>query len=237
MDDSAISLDAPLALPGEGLGVRESSDAGNCGKLDKSSMKLLAGVLLACLLAACGDTAPKFQLTDITGADFARDVRLTDHNGKPRTLAEFKGKVVVVFFGYTHCPDVCPVTMSELATVASELGKDAVRMQVLFITVDPGRDTPEVLARYVPAFNPSFLGLYGDAEATARTGKEFKVFFQKQPAPGGGYSVDHSAGTYIYDTAGRVRLFGSYGQGAAKMLADIQTLLAQANDAGTAPAK
>jgi protein SCO1 len=200
-------------------------------------MKRLAAPVLALLLAACGDTAPKFQLTDITGADFGRDVRLTDHNGKPRTLAEFKGKVVAVFFGYTHCPDVCPVTLSELAAVASELGTDAQRLQVLFITVDPERDTPEVLAKYVPAFNPAFLGLYGDADATARTGKEFKVFFQKQPAPGGGYSVDHSAGTYIYDTAGRLRLFASYGQGGAKMLGDIRVLLAQADVPATARTK
>ena len=200
-------------------------------------MKRVAAALLALLLAACGDTAPKFQLTDITGADFARDVRLTDHNGKPRTLAEFKGKVVAVFFGYTHCPDVCPVTLSELAAVANELGKDAARLQVLFITVDPERDTPEVLAKYVPAFNPAFLGLYGDADATARTGKEFKVFYRKQSTPGGGYTVDHSAGTYIYDTTGRLRLFASYGQGATKMLSDIRVLLSQADAGDTARAK
>ncbi len=200
-------------------------------------MNRLAAAVLALLLAACGDTAPKFQLTDVTGADFARTLQLTDHNGKPRTLAEFKGKVVAVFFGYTHCPDVCPVTLSEFASVANELGKDAARMQVLFITVDPERDTPQVLAKYVPAFNPAFLGLYGDAEATARTAKEFKVFFQKQPAPGGGYTVDHAAGTYIYDTAGRLRLFASYGQGAAKMLSDIRVLLAQAETSDTGRAK
>jgi protein SCO1/2 len=200
-------------------------------------MKLVVSAVFAFLLAACGDTAPKFQLTDVSGADFARDVRLTDHNGRPRTLADFKGKVVVVFFGYTHCPDVCPVTLSELAGVADGLGKDAERLQVLFITVDPERDTPEVLAKYVPAFNPGFLGLYGDADATARTCKEFKIFYQKQPAAGGGYSVDHSAGTYIYDTAGHLRLFASYGQGAAKMLSDIRTLLSQANTPDTAPAK
>ena len=182
---------------------------------------------LAALVAGC-DLSPKaspFQLTDITGADFARDVLLIDHNGKPRSLADFKGKVVVVFFGYTHCPDVCPVTLGELAIVANELGADAGRMQVLFITADPERDTPAVLAKYVPAFNPGFLGLYGDADATARTAKEFKVFFQKQPLPGGGYSVDHSAGTYIYDATGRLRLFASYGQGAPKMLHDIRLLL------------
>ena len=192
--------------------------------------RLTAGallLLLAVFLAACDSSprAPAFELTDITGADFGRDVRLTDHNGKPRTLADFKGKVVVVFFGYTHCPDVCPVTLGELAIVARELGKDAGNMQVLFITVDPDRDTPAVLSKYVPAFNPDFLGLYGDVDATARTAKEFKVFFQKQPASGGGYSVDHSAGTYVYDKAGRLRLFASYGQGAPKLLHDIRLLL------------
>jgi len=164
-------------------------------------------------------------LTDITGAGFGRDFQLTDHNGKPRTLADFKGKVVVVFFGYTHCPDVCPVTMSELASVANELGKEAERLQVLFITVDPARDTPEILSKYVPAFNPTFLGLYGDADATARTAKEFKVFYQKQPLPNGAYSMDHSAGSFIFDPQGRVRLFAQYGQRAQALLHDIRILL------------
>lgn len=187
----------------------------------------VALLLLAALIAGC-DSSPKppsFQLTDLTGAEFGRDFQLTDHNGKPRTLADFKGKVVAIFFGYTHCPDVCPITLGELAIVANELGKDAGRMQVLFITADPERDTPAVLSKYVPAFHPGFLGLYGDADAMARTAKEFKVFYQKQPLPGGGYSVDHSAGTYIYDTAGRLRLFAGYGQGAPKMLHDIRLLL------------
>lgn len=189
----------------------------------RAATRLVA--LMAMLLAACGNEAPKFQLTDITGADFGRDFQLTDHNGKPRSLADFRGKVVVVFFGYTHCPDVCPTTLGELSVVVSELGKDADRVQVLFVTVDPERDTPGVLSKYVPAFHAGFLGLYGDAEATVRTAKEFKMFYQKQPLPGGGYSVDHSAGTYIYDTAGRLRLFAGYGQGAPKMLHDIRLLL------------
>ena len=187
---------------------------------------LLCSMLVA-LAAGCGPRAPQFQLTDVTGAEFARELRLTDHTGKPRTLADFKGKVVTVFFGFTHCPDVCPVTLGEMALVAKELGADAARLQVLFVTVDPERDTPEILARYVPAFNPAFLGLYGDLEATARTAKEFKVFFQKQPARsgGGGYSVDHSAGSFIYDPAGRLRLYASYGQGAPKLVHDIRLLL------------
>ena len=181
----------------------------------------------AALFAGC-DSSPKgpaFQLTDITGAEFARNFQLTDHNGKARTLADFKGKVVVVFFGYTFCPDACPTTMGELALVMKELGKDADRLQVLFITVDPERDTPAILSRYVPAFNPAFLGLYGDADATARTAKEFRVLYQKQPIKGGAYSVDHSAGSFIFDPAGRVRLFAQYGQGAQMFLHDIRLLL------------
>lgn len=182
---------------------------------------------LAALIAGCDSSpkAPAFQLTDITGAQFARDFQLTGHNGKPRTLADFKGKVVVIFFGYTYCPDACPTTMGELVLVMKELGKDAARLQVLFITVDPERDTPVVLSKYVPAFHPGFLGLYGDADATARTAKEFKIIYQKQPLKDGGYTVDHSAGSYLYDTAGRVRLFAQYGRGAQPLLHDIRLLL------------
>src|SRR5258705_2786122 len=156
---------------------------------------------VAALLAGCDSSpkAPAFQLTDITGAQFARDFQLIDHYGKPRTIADFKGKVVAIFFGYTRCPDACPTTMGELALVMKELGKDAERLQVLFITVDPERDTPEVLSRYVPAFHPRFLGLYGDADATARTGKEFKIIYQKQPLKDGSYTVDHSAWSELAD--------------------------------------
>ncbi len=193
-------------------------------RLTAAALLMFAGFLTGCNSAK----APAFQLTDITGAKFAREFRLTDHNGRPRTLADFKGKVVAVFFGYTYCPDVCPLTMAELASVMKALGPAADKVQVLFITVDPERDTPAVLSRYVPAFDPRFLGLYGDADATARTAKEFKALYQKQPEPGGGYSVDHSAGTYIYDTAGRVRLFASYGQGAPLILHDIRLLLQEA---------
>jgi len=184
-------------------------------------------LLLVTLLAACGRAGPPaLQLTDITGAQFGRDFELTDHNGRVRTLADFRGKVVTVFFGFTHCPDVCPTVLAEMAQVMRELGPDADKVQVLFVTVDPERDTPEVLRRYVPAFYPGFLGLYGSADAIARTAKEFKIFYQKQALPGGGYSVDHSAGTYIYDPRGRLRLYASYGSGAAKLLHDIRILLA-----------
>ena len=189
-----------------------------------------AALCVLLMLAGCDGFSgrPAFQLTDLTGADFGRDFSLTDHNGKPRTLADFRGKVVAVFFGYTYCPDVCPTTMGEFALIMKELGRDAERVQVLFITVDPERDTPALLSKYVPAFYPSFLGLYGDSDATTRTAKEFKVFFQKQKTAGGGYTVDHSAGTYIYDTAGRLRLFSAYGQGTQKALHDIRLLLSAA---------
>jgi len=192
--------------------------------------RFIAPGLLLCaalLLAGCDQSgpAPQFKLADVTGANFGKEIALTGHDGKPRTLADFRGKVVVIFFGFVHCPDVCPTTLAELAMVAKELGKDADRMQVLFVTVDPERDTPEVLRQYVPSFNPAFLGLYGDAEATARTAKEFKIFYQKQPLKGGDYSVDHSAGTYILDQQGRLRLFAQYGQGAPALLHDIRILL------------
>ena len=182
-------------------------------------------VLAVALLAGCGKEAPRFQLTDVTGADFGKELNLTDHLGKPRTLADFRGKVVAVFFGFAHCPDVCPTTLGDFALVMKALGPDAQRVQVLFVTVDPERDTKEVLARYVPAFHPSFLGLYGDAAATARAAKSFKVFYQKQPQPGGSYTMDHAAGTYILDPEGRLRLFAQYGAGPQVLLHDIKLLL------------
>jgi len=195
----------------------------------RSLLQLWLILALVCLAGCDSFTGnSSFELNDVTGADFARDFKLTDHNGKVRALADFKGKVVVIFFGYTFCPDVCPTTMAELAAVARELGKDAGRLQVLFVTVDPGRDTAEVLARYVPAFNPDFIGLRGDPEVTLQTAKEFKIFYQKQPPSGaGGYSVDHTAGSYIYDPAGRLRLFAGYGQGPQKLLHDIRLLMSQ----------
>ena len=193
-------------------------------------MKFLPALALSALLAGCGGApeAPKFKLTDVTGAGFGKELNLADHNGKPRTLADFRGKVVTVFFGFTHCPDACPTTLAEMAQVAKALGPDADKLQVLFVTVDPERDTPQVLRQYVPSFNPAFLGLHGDAEATARAAKEFKVFYQKQPAKDGGYSVDHGAGTFILDRKGRLRLFAQYGQAATTMLHDIRLLLAGA---------
>ena len=194
-------------------------------------MKILVAAVMVALstafLGGCGDRpgAPQFKLTDVSGVDFGKALDLTDHNGQPRTLADFHGKVVTVFFGFTHCPDVCPTTLAEMAQVVKALGPDGERVQVLFVTVDPERDTQQVLKQYVPAFNPRFLGLYGDAEATARAAKAFKVYFQKQPPKDGHYSVDHSAGTYILDREGRLRLFAGYGTGAPALLHDIRILL------------
>jgi len=191
-------------------------------------MSRLAAVLLALALAACGLDKPQFNNTDITGADYGKALRLADPTGKMRTLEDFKGKAVVVFFGFTHCPDVCPTTLAEMKTVKNLLGEDGKRLQVLFVTVDPERDTSELLANYVTAFDPTFLGLRGDPEATATVAKDFKVFYQKVPgSTPDTYSVDHTAGSYIFDPQGRLRLFVRHGQSADKIAADIKTLLAQ----------
>lgn len=195
-------------------------------------MKIFFAVLLTglfFLLTGCSEQSnkPVFKLTDVTGASFGKTLELIDHNGQRRTLSDFKGKVVTLFFGFTHCPDVCPTTLSEMAVVMKELGADAGRLQVLFVTVDPERDTADLLKRYVPAFNPSFLGLTGSADEIARAAKEFKIYYQKQPLKGGGYTMDHSAGTYIIDGEGRLRLFAQYGAGAPALLHDIRQLLKQ----------
>jgi len=193
-------------------------------------LQWLARALLlaaAALLAACAPEKPSFKSIDVSGAEFGRQLSLTDHTGKPRTLADFKGKVVAVFFGFTRCPDVCPTTLAEMKAVKDKLGPDGDRLQVLFVTIDPERDTPELLAKYVPAFDASFLGLYGDADATAKAAKEFKVFYQKVPGSSpDNYSMDHTAATFIYDPQGRLRLFAKHGMGADALAQDIRLLLA-----------
>ncbi|MDE2360837.1 MAG: SCO family protein [Betaproteobacteria bacterium] len=182
--------------------------------------------LATALLAACSPSSPKFDASDITGASFGRDFSLEDPIGATRTLADFRGKAVVLFFGYTQCPDVCPTTLSTLAQAMKLLGSDADRVQVLFVTIDPERDTPALLARYVPAFDPRFLGLWGDAEATGRTAKEFKIVYEKVPgATPGSYTMDHSAGSYVFDPQGRLRLYVAYGQGAEVYAHDLRILL------------
>jgi protein SCO1 len=188
--------------------------------------RYLSAIALATLLAGCGQSnTPSFRSTDITGADFGKTFQLTDHDGRARTLADFRGKVVVVFFGFTHCPDVCPTTLAELARAVKQLGPDGERVQVLMVTVDPERDTPTVLKQYVTALDPRFVGLTGDPEAIARTAREFKVFYLKNPTGPEAYSVDHSSGSYVFDPQGRLRLLVSYGQGADVIAHDIAQLL------------
>ena len=182
----------------------------------------------ACLLAACQPSPPPpaFEATDITGAAFARDFRLTDHNGRTRTLADFRGKVVAVFFGYTHCPDVCPTTLSDFAAALQQLGPQAERVQVIFVTVDPERDTPELLKAFVPAFNPAFLGMVADAETLRLLAKEYKVVYQKTSVKAADdYLIDHSAGTYVYDQKGNIRLLMPYGSSPEAIARDLRTLL------------
>jgi protein SCO1 len=191
-------------------------------------------LLGACAAAAgcdkfSGDPKPSFKTTDITGVDYGKALSLPDQNGTLRTLADFKGKVVVVFFGYTQCPDVCPTTMAELAQVKKALGADGDRVQGVFVSVDPERDTPEILKAYLAAFDPSFVALRGTPEQTLAAAKDFKVYYSKVPGKAeGSYTMDHTAGSYIFDTNGRLRLFMRYGTGAEALTADLKTLLASA---------
>ena len=167
-----------------------------------------------------------FQGIDVTGSALGGELRLRDQDGKPRALADFKGKVVVVTFGFTHCPDVCPTTLADLASTRKQLGSDASQVQVLFVTVDPKRDTTELLKQYVPAFDPTFIGLRGDEAATERVKKDFHVFSEERPAKAGeAYSVDHSAQMYVVDRAGRMRLLWNPGTLPAVMASDLRILL------------
>ena len=191
-------------------------------------MKLLSVLFLslALLVTGCTETR-KFVSTDLSMVDWGKDFKLTDHTGQARTLADFKGKAVVLFFGYTQCPDVCPTTLSTMREAMALLGDDAKRVQVLFATVDPARDTPALLAQYVPSFHPTFLGLYGNDETIAATAKDFKVFFVKQPGKTpDSYSVDHSTGSYAFDPQGKLRLLLRHGEAPANVAADLRLLLA-----------
>lgn len=176
---------------------------------------------------ASGDHPVNFEsAADITRATCCKDFRLTDHNGQARTISDFRGKVVVMFFGFTQCPDVCPTTFLDIQAVLKKLGADAKRVQVLFVTLDPERDTPALLSQYVGSFDPSFLGLYGDTSTTAATAKEFRVFYKKQPgSTPSSYTLDHSVGSYVFDTNGKIRLFVAYGQKPERLISDIQVLL------------
>ena len=179
------------------------------------------------LLAACQPDKPQFKAIDITGADYAQGFQLTDFNGRPRSLADYKGKVVVVFFGFTQCPDVCPTTMNEMAQVKKLLGTDGDKLQVVFISIDPERDTPEVLKAYMGSFDPSFAGLYAASpDALAALAKDFKIYYKKVDGKTPtSYSMDHTAASYVYDPQGRLRLYARYGIGPQAMADDIRLLL------------
>lgn len=185
-------------------------------------------VLLLFGLAACSPAKQEPQIygTDISGADFANALNLTDHNGRARTLADFRGKAVAMFFGYTHCPDVCPTTMADLSSAMKMMGKRSDEVQVLFVTLDPERDTQEVLAQFVPSFDRRFLGLSGTSEQIAETARNFKVFYARQNEAGkSGYVLDHSAGVYLFDKTGQVRIYVKYGQKPAEIAHDLEYLL------------
>ena len=197
----------------------------------RSALALAATIGLG-LLAGCdqlgwgGGAKTRFQGVDLSGASYARSFSLPDQDGKLRSLSDFKGKVVVVFFGFTQCPDVCPTSMQELAEVKRTLGADGERLQGIFVTVDPERDTAEVLKAYMANFDPTFLALRGNAQELAAVAKDFKIYYKKVDGKTPtSYTMDHSAGSYVYDTAGRLRVYHRYGSGAAALAADVATLL------------
>ncbi len=198
----------------------------------KQARRILLVAALA-VLTGCDKpvgSGPKaaFRGIDITGAEYARSLTLTDQHGQARTLEQFKGKVTVVFFGYTQCPDVCPATMVELAQIKKALGKDGDRVQGIFVTVDPQRDTQDILKNYMASFDPNFVALRGTAEQTKAAAKEFKVFYALTPGKTeGSYTVDHTAGSFVFDAKGKVRLFVRYGSGVEALTADLKTLLAE----------
>ncbi len=201
-----------------------SAPATSCSRALLVALLLAAAVWFAGCEQEGGSTG--FESTDITGADFGRQFELVDHTGKLRRLEDFRGKVVVMFFGFTHCPDVCPMTLVEFNAALEQLGETAKNVQVLFVTVDPERDTPEVLGDYVTAFNADFLGLTGTAEQIADVAGEFRIVYRKaEGSRPDNYSVDHSAGTYIFDQQGRLRLYARYGQGSEAIASDIKRLL------------
>jgi len=191
-------------------------------------MRYFALLLIACcvMLSSCSEPA-KFNATDITGVDWGKDFALTDHTGKARRLSDFQGKAVVIFFGYTHCPDVCPTTLATMRDTLKLMAADAGRVQVLFVTLDPLRDTPQLLAQYVPWFEPSFIGLWGDEKTIATVAADFKVFYAKQPGKeAGDYSIDHSSTSYVFDPKGRLRLALRHGETPERVAADLTQLLA-----------
>jgi len=199
----------------------------------RNAIKLIAGGALWTgtaglfgLVSGCSEAKPQFTSIDITGADYAKDFALADHNGQMRSIKDFAGKVVVIFFGFTQCPDVCPTSMAELAEIKKMLGADGERLQGLFVSLDPERDTPEVLKAYMANFDPGFLALRPEPDKLPQLAKDFKIFYKKvEGKTPGSYTLDHSAGSYVFDPQGRVRLYSRYGTGAPALAADLKLLL------------
>lgn len=201
--------------------------------LKRDALKVVAvgafGVGAAGLFSACTPKGPKFQGVDLTGAEYGRDLPLTDQFGKPRSLKDFAGKAVVVFFGYTQCPDVCPTTMTEVAEVKRALGADGDKLQGIFVTVDPERDTEDMLKSYMASFDPSFIALRGTPEQLVAVAKDFKIYYKRVDGQTPtSYTMDHSAGSYVYDTKGRLRVYHRYGAGTQSLAADVRALLSEA---------
>ena len=181
---------------------------------------------LTLTLLACSDSKTAFTGIDITGADYATGFALTDHNGQARTLADFQGKAVVIFFGFTQCPDVCPTSMSEMAEAKRLLGSDGDRLQGLFVSIDPERDTPEIMREYMASFDPTFLALYAAPDELPAVAKSFRIYYKKVAGPTPtSYTMDHSAGSYVFDPKGRIRLYNRYGTGAQALANDVKSLL------------
>lgn len=196
----------------------------------RQTVQLFAGAAVLSvaggLLSACSPDKPAFKSIDLTGADYAQGFSLTDHNGQLRTLKDFAGKVVVVFFGFTQCPDVCPTSLADLAQVKQLLGADGDKLQAIFITVDPERDTPELLKAYMGNFDPGFLALRPTPEQLPQLAKDFKIYYKKVDGQtAGSYTMDHSAGSYVFDQTGHIRLYNRYGAGAEVLASDIKLLM------------
>ena len=215
---SGVSGDAPPATATNDLPRLGPSRAPSVRR------RALAALALAAALPACRPAGPSFRSTDVTGAEFGRDFALLDPDGRTRRLAEFAGRFGMLVFGTVHCPDVCPTPLSRAVAVREKLGADGARLQVIFATVDPERDTPEILRAYAAAFSPDFLGLYGDLATTQATAKAFRVFYQKVPN-GASYTVDHTATTYVYDDTGRLRLAVPHAMSADDLAADLRVLM------------
>jgi protein SCO1/2 len=223
-----VSLLGGRMLPGPARTAVRKTPVLRTLMLRIAAVLVAIGVVLAALhLSGCSKPDESFHATNITGAPFGRSFDLTDHTGRRVASADFLGKVVVIFFGYTQCPDICPTTLTAMKEAMNLLGPDAERVQVLFVTVDPERDTPAVLAAYVPWFDARFLGLYGDANATLEIAREFRVFYAKVKGETAlGYSIDHSATSYAYDSQGHIRLLIRHGETPQNIAADLHKLLA-----------